>query len=282
MTDGDLERLERELGKEEGALKGELGALRSLAAELEARARRARQLADDLSGASADEVASRLKRVVVPEVSDLAFERARRAREDAIKVRREATAQLRQTLVVTKRLLTELSGQLESDEREARRRLEADSHALKVLDTLPVADEVPVGATAIGSPLGIEAALTSAVLAARPEQRRDQRRVKMQTAVELQTDSHFSTAFSADLSEGGIFVATVMLQPLGTAIDLDFTLPSGVAVQARGFVRWVREVSDQHPDNHPGMGIQFTELDEAAREGIRDFVAQRDPMFFVD
>lgn len=280
MTDGELERLERELGNEEVTLKSELGSLRSLAAELEARARQARELADDLSRGGADEVSSRLKRVVVPEVSDLALERARRAREEAIKVRREATAQLRQTLTVTKRLLAELSGQLESDEREARARLEAERRAadLKVLEARAVTREAPAGATA----LGIEAALTSAVLAARPEQRREQRRVKVQTAVDLQTDSNFYMAFSADLSEGGIFVATVMLQPIGTAVDLDFTLPSGVAVQTRGLVRWVREVSDQHPDSYPGMGIQFTELDETTRERIRDFVAQRDPMFYVD
>lgn len=289
MTDADLERLEHELGKEEGALQTELGSLRGVAAELEARARKARELAEALATGGAEDVSTKLRGLVVPEVNDAAFDRARQAREDAIKVRREAAAQLKQTLAVTKRLLAELSGQLETGEAEARQtleRLEVEKRAAQETRTrLKVAEpiaEPPAGATALGTHLTIDQALTSAVLAALPDQRREQRRVRVQTSVDLQTDSNFYMAFSANISEGGIFVATVMLLAIGTGVDLDFSLPSGLSVQARGVVRWVREARDDQPDSYPGMGIQFTEIDAATQDEIRAFVAQRDPMFYVD
>src|SRR5262249_62108806 len=50
-------------------------------------------------------------------------------------------------------------------------------------------------------------------------------RVRMQAAIDFQSDSNFYTGFSTNISEGGIFVATVSSPARGTQVKLHFTLP---------------------------------------------------------
>lgn len=107
-------------------------------------------------------------------------------------------------------------------------------------------------------------------------------RVRMQASIDLRSDSNFFTGFSTNISEGGVFVATVSLLPLGSEVDLRFTLPSGHSIEVRGVVRWTREINDRTPDIFPGMGVQFQNLPPNAIYAIRDFVAKRDPLFFPD
>jgi hypothetical protein len=70
--------------------------------------------------------------------------------------------------------------------------------------------------------------------------------------------------------------------PIGTQVDLSFSLPSGERIQAQGVVRWVREVNDKDPDSMPGLGVQFTRLEDDARAAIERFVASREPMFYAE
>jgi uncharacterized protein (TIGR02266 family) len=104
----------------------------------------------------------------------------------------------------------------------------------------------------------------------------------MQVSVDLQSDNNFFNGFSSNLSDGGLFVATVNLLPIGTETDVTFSLPSGHKVIARGVVRWVREVNDNLPDSFPGLGIQFTNLDDGAQGAIASFLAEREPLFYTD
>lgn len=296
MTDTELERVESELAAEETDLLGELASLQAAADALEARAQEAQALAAEVAAHGGDDlVVGRLKHLAVPRsFGETAFERARRAREEAVRVRREAAAQVRQMLSVSRRSLSELTSQLQADETRARGQLdelrrrataraaaaEASSRASAVEVDGP-SPQAPAGATALGA-MSMEEAITSVVIAARPPQRRVQPRVKVQTQVDLQSDANFYMGFSANISEGGIFVATVALAPIGTEVELNFSLPSGERIACRGVVRWVREVNDRLPDAFPGLGVQFTELEPDALEAIRRFVAQRDPLFYVD
>jgi len=115
-----------------------------------------------------------------------------------------------------------------------------------------------------------------------PEERRQGPRVAMHAVIDCGTDSNFFTGFSADVSEGGVFIATLESPAVGTEVDLSFTLPSGEEIFARGVVRWTREVNDATPEVFPGVGVQFTQLDVDGADAIRAFVARRDPFFFPD
>ena len=107
-------------------------------------------------------------------------------------------------------------------------------------------------------------------------------RVRMQASVDLESESNFFQGFSTNLSEGGLFVATVQMLPRGTQVDLHFTLPGGKKIDARGVVRWTREVNDRTPDIFPGVGVQFVDLLPEAASAIRGFVTEREPLFFAD
>lgn len=113
-------------------------------------------------------------------------------------------------------------------------------------------------------------------------QRRSHARRELVTRVDVDSDSNFYGGFSTDVSEGGLFVATIAYPAPGTSIDLRFTLPGGFSVEATGVVQWVREVNDATPEVMPGAGVRFVDLPDAAAQAIRAFVAQREPLFFVD
>ncbi|HVE83203.1 MAG TPA: TIGR02266 family protein, partial [Myxococcales bacterium] len=106
---------------------------------------------------------------------------------------------------------------------------------------------------------------------------------RMQTRVDMGSDSNFYAGFSGDVSQGGgLFVATLDLVPPGTPVELRFTLPDGACVDARGVVRWVRDVLDETPEIFPGVGVQLLELPRAAQGAINQFVARREAMFYPE
>jgi uncharacterized protein (TIGR02266 family) len=107
-------------------------------------------------------------------------------------------------------------------------------------------------------------------------------RVAMQTQVDLASDSNFFTGFSTNISEGGLFIATVNVLPPGTPVDVTFSLPAGARLTVKGEVRWTREVNDRTPDVFPGVGVRFTEVDPAVVGQIKAFVQEREPLFFPD
>ncbi|RYZ41881.1 MAG: TIGR02266 family protein, partial [Myxococcaceae bacterium] len=105
---------------------------------------------------------------------------------------------------------------------------------------------------------------------------------RMHTTIDMRSDSNFFTGFSMDISEGGIFIATVEAVPRGTSVDLDFTLPGGRPLNVNGVVRWARDGNDRTPELMPGVGVQFTTLPPEVAHAISSFVATRDPMFYPD
>lgn len=107
-------------------------------------------------------------------------------------------------------------------------------------------------------------------------------RVRMHTSIDMRSDSNFFTGFSMDISEGGVFIATVDPVARGTQVELDFTLPGGRPMKVTGVVRWVRESNPRTPELMPGVGVQFTGLAPEVAHAITSFVTTRDPMFFPD
>lgn len=107
-------------------------------------------------------------------------------------------------------------------------------------------------------------------------------RFNIDTQLGMDSDTHFYTGFSENISEGGIFVATFNLAPIGAKILVSFTLPDGYQVTARGLVKWMREYDPSQPDQVPGMGIKFTELLPKDKQAIEKFLKTRAPLFYDD
>lgn len=66
---------------------------------------------------------------------------------------------------------------------------------------------------------------------------------------------------------GGLFIESLTPLPIGTDIDLEFTLPERPAqwLKARGIVVWACPKADQYTFS-PGMGIRFTKIADETRE----------------
>jgi uncharacterized protein (TIGR02266 family) len=99
--------------------------------------------------------------------------------------------------------------------------------------------------------------------------------------VDFESESHFYTGLTENLSEGGIFIATFSPRPVGTEMDLTLKLPHQTEpIRTRGTVRWIREYSDSS-DAQPGMGLKIA-LSERHLPAVRSFLSTRPPLFFDD
>ena len=112
---------------------------------------------------------------------------------------------------------------------------------------------------------------------------RESKRLQLEVAVDLASDHNFFTGFSYNVSEGGLFVATHSLLPVGTRLEIAFALPGDdTPIRAVAEVRWVREHCETS-DLPPGMGLRFLELDERSSQRVTFFVCgSRAPFFFDD
>jgi len=113
-------------------------------------------------------------------------------------------------------------------------------------------------------------------------ERRRVPRAFLETEITFESADNFYTGFTEDISEGGLFLTTYDLRPLGTELEVELTLPTGHIVRAVGVVRWVRDPRDEEPDCPPGMGIQFRELPSEDRRAIHEFIEARTPLFYED
>jgi uncharacterized protein (TIGR02266 family) len=296
QMDVELNRMESELQQEESSLHTELTRLMAVGLELEKKLKSVKNAAAEATakGAGDQALEGRLRAVEVPAVdADAPFEAARDARETAVAVRKKTNAAVKAQVKDLKAQLTALSQQLAQDEKAAQRLAErAKAPKAAAPPPAPASDETLRPGSIEALPQRVRsptrpprapppelAAKRADATAAAP---RYSPRVKMQAAVDLSSDNNFFNGFSSNISDGGLFVATVNLLPIGTEIDLTFSLPSGEKVAAHGLVRWVREVNDKLPDAFPGLGIQFTRLDDAAQAAIDEFVASREPIFYSE
>jgi uncharacterized protein (TIGR02266 family) len=98
--------------------------------------------------------------------------------------------------------------------------------------------------------------------------------------IHLWSESHFFCGLSGDISQGGVFISTYLPFPVGSAVDLEFSLPGTDAVlQACGEVRWVRDHSLHGPR---GIGVAFEQLSEEDRQAIHDFCTVRPALYYDD
>ncbi len=104
--------------------------------------------------------------------------------------------------------------------------------------------------------------------------------VELEVDIGFATESNFYTGLSADLSTGGIFIATYILLPIDTCVTVSFVLPTGHRVSTDGRVAWIRESTDLISELQPGIGVAFTALDPEDHTEITKFTCERDPIFY--
>jgi uncharacterized protein (TIGR02266 family) len=304
MTDQDVELSRQEVAQqqEEANLHAELARMLAATGDYD---RRIKQLKDALADAEAHgvkdpQVSEHVRRLAVPPLDGEApFAQARQLRVQALKARQQATAAVRQQLGQFRAALQQLAQTLTTDEQVVQRLVQqahrpapapapaparaAAPHDDGGLGATMVSQQVPPALKARASAQAIAPMATQAAAAAPAAvPKRQSPRVRMQARVDLESDDNFFNGFSSNISDGGVFIATVNLLPLGTSVDVGFTLPTGERIECRGVVRWVREVDDRNPQNAPGMGVQFVELEPRAAQAIERFIEQREPMFYVE
>jgi len=101
-------------------------------------------------------------------------------------------------------------------------------------------------------------------------------------AISLDSDHNFYTSFTENISSGGLFIATRDLKPIGTTMEISFSIPGfDTKISTRAEVRWQRLEQD-HADSMPGIGVRFLDLDAGQSQAINAFIGQRDTLFYDD
>jgi uncharacterized protein (TIGR02266 family) len=108
--------------------------------------------------------------------------------------------------------------------------------------------------------------------------RRQFQRFQVELELTLQSESTIWIGHAENVSDGGVFVATKELKPIGTEVEMTLKLPGNLLpVWAVGVVCWIRDTSGKS-DTPLGMGIQFRLIADDALRRIRDFVRERQAM----
>jgi uncharacterized protein (TIGR02266 family) len=107
-------------------------------------------------------------------------------------------------------------------------------------------------------------------------QRRTALRFQVDLELTLQSESTIWIGHAENVSDGGVFVATKELKPIGTEVEMTIKLPGDnmLPVWAVGVVVWIRETSGK-ADAPLGMGIQFRLIADDALRRVRNFIRER-------
>ncbi len=84
----------------------------------------------------------------------------------------------------------------------------------------------------------------------------------------------FLSDWATNISQGGLFINTRKPLPVGTAVKILVQLPgASFPFQLGGRVTRVTQF-DNKANMVPGMGVEFTDVDDAKRREIEAFVAR--------
>jgi type IV pilus assembly protein PilZ len=104
------------------------------------------------------------------------------------------------------------------------------------------------------------------------ENKRRATRLHHEIPVAYRTVGSFLTDWATNISQGGLFINTRKPLPVGTAVKILIQLP-GASFPHHLDGRVTRVTAfDNHANMVPGMGIEFTGVDEPRRREIQAFV----------
>ena len=77
---------------------------------------------------------------------------------------------------------------------------------------------------------------------------------------------------SQNISEGGLFLASDQLKPIGTKLHFEFRVQDGgETISGFGIVRWI----ESDPEKRKGMGIQFVEINPEGKKILSDLFKKK-------
>ena len=112
----------------------------------------------------------------------------------------------------------------------------------------------------------------------RPSSNRSRRfDVRIKVSLKYADRETFVERFSQNLSRSGIFIRASDPAPVGSRVHFEYRLADDSRIlRGVGVVRWQRKAPEAaEPDNPPGMGIEFVDLDPQTEELIQQIVATR-------
>ena len=104
-------------------------------------------------------------------------------------------------------------------------------------------------------------------------------REKKRIELSFPTDNRRVQAVSVDIGLGGVFIATDVLLPRGTAVEISFHVPKRAEpLVVSGIVRWLNDGSTprEEGDDRPavrGMGISFQGVSPDSLIVLSEFLA---------
>lgn len=215
-----------------------------------------------------------------------ALEEARLARQEALEQRLRAAQLWEQELAREATLLEQLRERIAQGTAWAQEALNRPRPCppppIEPTHPLPAPPSPSLGGEVVDGAIG-PAAPGARAKVAQTAEHRVHARVQIAVEVDFESDDNFYAGISSDISEGGLFVATQDIRPIGSSLDVSLMLPSEGRIQAQGRVRWIRESNPFVDRSAPsGMGIQFESLPPEASQAIRRFLGQRDPILYED
>jgi uncharacterized protein (TIGR02266 family) len=112
------------------------------------------------------------------------------------------------------------------------------------------------------------------------EHRRD-RRVPLQVEVTLESEHNFFAGLANNVSEGGIFVATLTPPEVGAQVGFELLL-GGERFMVMGVVCWVRDERAASQGLPAGCGVKWVHLEDRALEAIHHFIDVRQTDFYEE
>lgn len=105
------------------------------------------------------------------------------------------------------------------------------------------------------------------------DERRKARRFNLELELHLVFDDldELRQAYSKNVSEGGIFIATDQTLPIDSVLKLRISLVHKdiTYIEASGKVAHLVEPGN---DEEPGMGVEFTSMDDESKKFLKDYV----------
>ncbi|MFL5347952.1 MAG: TIGR02266 family protein [Hyalangium sp.] len=99
-------------------------------------------------------------------------------------------------------------------------------------------------------------------------------RLEYELPVAYRTVTGFVTDWATNISRGGLFINTPKPLPVGTHVKIIVSLPgTEFPFDVTGRVIRVNE-AHQSPNQVPGMGIEFVDMDDTKRGRIEEFVTR--------
>ncbi len=116
-------------------------------------------------------------------------------------------------------------------------------------------------------------------------------RADVHVEIDVVSEHNFWSGITSNISEGGVFIATHHVVPIGSRLYVQFSIDDGgPPIVALTEVRWVRDFRADSliPGRFsalrspPGLGVQFVDLPDDALRRIKAFVKRRPSLLFED